>query len=266
MKDSNKLATTSSQEDLAQCPFKKLNKRLQWVTKNAISKNLAEQQAIKHKEYVSILKTSFDHNEDYFTTIWSHIAHEDVLQFNSMRADLDMSMRLFDTKIKEYFWAGFWIDNNNVIPAERAFVKIGNLGLEDVTAIVKVMLLEQDWDIDHKLLNIEDEIDIRLKNNVLIDSILHLDDFPHALITNDKQQSSTIISSMLQDNFDTATARFSPELVPEVFREPMTADGMIDDQWVVPQLTFGCPIINLQSGRVLKSFVIEFVRKFLQTR
>lgn len=68
---------------------------------------------------------------------------------------------------------------------------------------------------------------------------------------------------MIQNHKIKNEDRFSPALVPEIFRDPMTADGMIDDKGVVPQLTFGCPIINLESGRIFKTFVSQFIQCIL---
>jgi hypothetical protein len=251
-----------SLEHKGQCPFKKLNKRFQLTTKGSITKVLADKQTVKHKEYVDILKRVFQQNEAYFTNIQSHIKNEDLIEFGSMREDIALRSKFFDTKLKEYFWNGFWLDGDNLTSAERSFQKIGNLGLEDVTAIVEVVLSQHGSNIEEIVWKIEEEIDIRLKNNVLIDAILHLDDFPHTLIIDDKEQTSAIVLWMIQDNVSKDGDRFSPTLIPEIFREPMMADGMIDEQGVVPQLTFGCPIINLHSGRVFKLFVIQFVRCF----
>ncbi len=245
-----------------QCFLKKLNKRFQLTTKHSITKILADKQTIKHKVYVDILRKFFQDNEIYFTNISSHITDDDLIQFNLLRGDQDLRMKFFDTKLKEYFWNGFWFDNANLTPAEIAFQKIGNLGLEDVTAIVEVVLSQHGSNIEEIVWKIEEEIDIRLKNNVLIDSILHLNDFPHTLITDDKEQTSAIVLWMIQDNMNNQGNRFSLLLIPEIFREPMMADGMIDEWGVVPQLTFGCPIINLHSGRVFKIFVTQFVRCF----
>lgn len=163
------------------------------MTKSSISKALAQQQTIKHKEYVDTLKKAFQHNEEYFTNIKSHIAPEDIDHFNSIRSDKDLCVIFFDAKIKQYFWAGFNIDDENLSAPEHAFKKIGNLGLEDVTAILKEILFQEGGNLNESLLRIEEEIDLRLKNNVLIDSIIHLDNFPYELISQNKQQSAELV-------------------------------------------------------------------------
>lgn len=230
------------------------------MTKKSISEIFAHKQISKHKAYNDILKKWFTNNYEYFITIWSHISDDDIKEFKNISWDVVIKVKFFDTKLKQYFWK--WFDIHTQTHEEHVFHMIGNLWLEDVTNIVQLLLIEW-WDsLENALLKIENEIDLRLKNNVLIDAILHLDDFPHTIISQDKKQSADALFRILESNFDKDTNRFSELLVPEVFRQPMTFDGMIDSGWFVPQITFRCPIINLKWGAIFKTFLREFIINF----
>ena len=92
---------------------------------------------------------------------------------------------------------------------------------------------------------------------------MHLNDFKHTLITKNSEQYANSILWILKANFNGITKRFSPTLVADEFSEAMRKDYMIDDLWFIPQLTFGCPIVNINSGKVFKTFTIQFIKYFL---
>jgi hypothetical protein len=99
--------------------------------------------------------------------------------------------------------------------------------LDDVTSILH-SLLKQDILLEGLLLRMDTEILLRLKNNVLIDSIVHLKDFPDSLISADPEQSAQLVLSIMENNFIQFQNRFSPTIIPEEFVEPMKNDNMID--------------------------------------
>ena len=244
------------------CPFKKLNNRIQKQTKDRILKTIKQEQAIKHKEYVYILRVSFQKNKDYYTNIHNHITKEDLEQFRSID-DHDARIQFINTKMKEYFWRGIIFDNQDDLAIrELSLKKIGNLWLDDVTSLLDAMVSKEHTSLYEVLLNLDKEINLRLKNNVLIDSIIHLKDFPDVLITKDREKSAKSVWSILEGNFIEQKNRFSPHIIPEAFIEPMKADNMIDEAGVIPQLTFGCPVVNLNHGEVFRSFVKNFIQCF----
>lgn len=247
----------------SKCPFRSLNNRLQTKTKKSISKTLTNKQATKHMEYVRILKNSFKMNENYFVNIQHHISKEDIELFKWIKDKNNQSRLFLNQKIKEYFWNWFsFADEENLTSREVAFQKIGNLGLDDVAQIVDLIWWDDVKSLELFLSRIDEEITVRLKNNVLIDAILHLDGFDKREISQNKELHASEIKSLIVDQTNEDHDRYSVSLIPEDFIGPMTADGMIDKDGVIPQVTFGCPLINLESARVFRLFIRNFVIAF----
>lgn len=245
------------------CPFKKINNRIQEKTKTSICKTMKQKQATKHKEYVDILKVSFQSNADYYINIDKHITMEDIETWSNI-TNHDLRIQFINTKIKEYFWRGISFDDiNSLTIRESLLTKIGNLWLDDVTTILAAVLSQKDSTLDSILAQLDQEINVRLKNNVLIDSIIHWDNFPDMLVTKDPENSAALVWSILEDNFMAQRNRFSPDIIPTIFIEPMKIDGMIDAEGVIPQLTFGCPVGNVGHGQIFRSFVTTFIQCFL---
>jgi len=242
------------------CPFKKLNNQIQQTTKNNICQAMRQNQAIKHKEYVDIIRLSFEFHKDYYINIQKHITPEDIDQCWSID-NHDTRIQFINTKLKEYFWKGI-VFHKDLTMRELSLQKIGNLWLDDVTSILH-SLLKQDILLEGLLLRMDTEILLRLKNNVLIDSIVHLKDFPDSLISADPEQSAQLVLSIMENNFIQFQNRFSPTIIPEEFVEPMKNDNMIDKWGVIPQVTFGCPIVNVEQGSVFRIFIREFMRCFV---
>lgn len=245
------------------CPFKKLNNRLQQQTKSSIAEVLKQKQTDKHREYLAILRRSFEHHRDYYLHIHQHISLEDKKQFTQID-NHQARIEFINTKLKEYFWRGIvFYDADHMTSRELSLQQIGNLGLDDVTTILHTLLSQEDMTADSVISTLDQEMRLRLKNNVLIDAILHLPEFPDSLITRDTEKSAQSVLDILQHNFKPETQRFAQAIVPAEFISPMQADGMIEQGEVIPQLTFGCPIVNLQNGEVFRAFVSEFIRCFL---
>ena len=67
--------------------------------------------------------------------IADHISTDDMAEFEMIKDNDDKLVVFLNSKIKEYFWRGFDFDTD-ITPREQAFVTIGNLGLNDVSAII----------------------------------------------------------------------------------------------------------------------------------
>ena len=257
-----------------QCPFHKANTWITRLAKKTLPSSVIEEQRKKHQAYVEILRKPFELNKSYFTDIDKFINLDDVTHFQSIKNNRVERTAFLLEKLKNYFWNGFSFgDSENLTSQEQVFKTIGDLGLEDVAVITDEALFQKkDSDsLENILDTIWEETKTRLKNNVLVDSILHLEEFrekfPKLLITSNREKAAKVVSSILE-KCHLGNNRFSRKLVALVFQKPMTEDKiLVEEEGVRPQITFGCPIINLNDGEVFNHFVVNFMRCFLgQTR
>ncbi len=158
--------------------------------------------------------------KEYYTNIQDHIKPEDVEHFQTIGDDRDERTTFLREKLKEYFWDGFSFRNDHSLtPPELSFKKIGDLGLEDVAMIVDEVLSQNtNSPFDDILLQISEEIDLRLKNNVLVDAMLHLPEFPYKLISINKETSVKILLLLISKSIIKKVNRFALTLIPEAFR------------------------------------------------